>query len=61
MKFPDMDQNHLSLHRHPDMSLEVEMVETLLILQENPFDFPLQLGDPVSRWIVSIPDLLQEV
>ena len=31
--------------------------ETLLILQENPFDFLLELGDPVPRWKFSVPDL----
>ena len=32
-------------------------METLLILQENPFDFLLELGDPVSRWVFSVSDL----
>ena len=35
--------------------------ETLLILQENPFDILLELGVPVSRWMFSVPDLLREV
>ena len=37
-----MDQNHFVLHRHPEVSLEVVMVENLLILQENIFDFLLE-------------------
>ena len=41
------------------MSLEVVKVETLMILQENLFDLLLELGDPVSRWMFSVPDLLQ--
>ena len=41
------------LHRHPEVSLEVMEVETLLILLENLFDLPLELGDPVSRWMFS--------
>ena len=60
MKFPDMDQKHLSLHRHPEMSREV-VEETLLILQENQRDFLLELVDAVSRWMFSGLDLLQEV
>ena len=48
-----------SLHRHPEVSLEVVEVETLLILNENLFDFLLELGDPVSRCMFSVPDLLQ--
>ena len=43
------------------MSLEVVEVETLLIILENPFDFLLELGDPVSRWMFSVPDLLQQI
>ena len=43
------------------MSLEVVKVETLLILQENPFDLLLELGGPVSRWMFSDPDLLQQI
>ena len=54
-------RSHLSLHRHPEVSLEVVEVETLLILQENLFDFLLELGDPVSRWMFSVPDLLQQI
>ena len=34
--------------------------ETLLILQENLRDFLLELGVPVSRWMFTGPDLLQE-
>ena len=52
--------NHLSLHRHPEVSLEV-VEETLLILQENQGDFLLELGVPVSRWVFSVPDLFREV
>ena len=48
--------------RHdPEVSLEVVEVETLLILQENLFDFLLELGVPVSRWVFSVPDLLQQI
>ena len=50
-----------SLHRHPEVSLEVVEVETLLILKENLFDFLLDLGDPVSRCMFSVPDLLQYI
>ena len=42
------------------MSREV-VEETLLILQENEGDFLLELDDPVSRWMFSSLDLLQEV
>ena len=35
--------------------------ETLLILQENLRDFLLELDLPVSRWVFSVPDLLQGV
>ena len=35
--------SHLSLHRHPEVSLEV-IDGTLLMLQENPSDFLLELG-----------------
>ena len=42
------------------MSREV-VEETLLILQENQRDFLLELDDPVSRWMFSGLDLLQEV
>ena len=45
-------KSHLSLHRHLEVSLEV-VEETLLILQENSFDFFLELGAPVSRWVCS--------
>ena len=41
------------------MSLEVVEVETLQILQENPFDLLLELGGPVSTCVFSIPDFLQ--
>ena len=59
MKFPDMDQKSF-LHRHPEVSLEVVEEETLLVLQENLFDFLLELGGPVSRWVLSVPDLFQK-
>ena len=52
---------HSSLHRHQEVSLEVVEVETLLILQENLFDLLLELGAPVSRWMFSVPDLLQRI
>ena len=35
--------------------------ETLLILQENLRDSLLDLDDPVSKWMFSVLDLLQEV
>ena len=53
-------RNHLSLQHHPEMSREV-VEETLLILQENQRDFLLELDDPLSRWMFSGLDLLQEV
>ena len=61
MKFPDMDQK--SYFASPASASESGGggSETLLILKENPFDFLLQLSDPVSRWMFSVPDLLQEV
>ena len=43
------------------MSLEVVKEETLLILQEYLFDLLLELGDPVSRWMFSVPNLLQRI
>ena len=52
-------KKHLSLHRHPEMSLEVVEKETLLILQESQYYFLLELDDAVSRWTFSGPDLLQ--
>ena len=54
-------KNHFVLHRHPEVSLEVVEVETLLILQENLSDLLLVLGDPVQRWMFSVPDLLQQI
>ena len=51
-------KNHLSLHRHPEMSLEVSE-ETILILQENQYYCLLELVDAVSKWMFSGPDLLQ--
>ena len=44
-----------------EVSLEVVEVETLLILLENFFDLLLELGDPVPRWMFSVPDLLQRI
>ena len=58
--FVTWTRNHLSLHRHPEMSLEV-VEETLLILQENQGDFLLDLVAAVSRWMFSGLDLLQRV
>ena len=52
-------QNHFLLHHHLAMSLQVE--ETLLIVEENLRDLLLELGVPVSRWMFSVPDLLQQV
>ena len=46
------------LHRHPAVSLEVVEMETLLIILENLFDLLLELGDPVSRWMFSVPALV---
>ena len=43
MKF--LDKSHVSLHRHPEVSLEVVEEETLLILQENLFDF-------LPNWVI---------
>ena len=43
------------------MSLEVVEVETLLIPLENIFDLLLEFGAPVSRWMFSVPDLLQQI
>ena len=37
------------------------MVETVLILLENFFDLLLELYVPVSRWMFSVPDLVQKV
>ena len=54
-------ENHFLLHRHPDTSLEVVMVETLLTLQENLFDLLLELGVPLSRWMFSVLDLLEQM
>ena len=39
-------RNHLTLHRHPEMSLEV-VEETLLILQESEYYSLLELVDTV--------------
>ena len=49
------------LLRHPEVSLEVLKVETLLILLENLFDLLLELGAPVSRWMFSVPTLRQQI
>ena len=45
-------------HRHPEVSLEV-VEETLLIIQESQRDHLLDLDEAVSRWMFSVPDLLQ--
>ena len=58
MKFLGMEQKSFIASRHPEVSLEVVEVETLLVLQENLFDLLLELGDPVSHEMFSIPDLL---
>ena len=50
--------NRELLHGHPEVSREV-VEETLLLLQENLRDLLLELD--VSRWMFSVPDLLQEV
>ena len=58
-------KNHFALHRRRDMSLEVveveTLLETLLIILHNFFDLLLELGGPVSRWMFSVPDLLQQI
>ena len=61
MKFPEMDKNRFVLHRNPEVNLEEAEVETLLILLQNLFDLLLELGDPVSRWMFSVPDLHQRI
>ena len=48
-RFPTWTRNRLPLHRHPEMSLEVVVEETLLILQESQRDFLLELVDAVPR------------
>ena len=50
--FPTWTRSHLSLHRHPETSLEV-VEETLLILQESQFCSLLELVDAVPRWLFS--------
>ena len=59
MKFPDMDQKTFIASPASGMSHEV-VEETVLILQENLRDLLLELGVPVSRWVFSVPDLLQK-
>ena len=49
------------LQRHPEVSLDVVEVETLLILKENLFDLVLELSIPESRWMFSLPALLQQI
>ena len=62
MKSPEMDQKSFRFSRLPEMSLEnAVMVETLLILLGNLDDVLLELEDPVSRGIFSVPDLLQKI
>ena len=51
---------HLSLHGHPEVSLEV-VEETLLILQESQYYSLLELVAAVSRWMFSVPGLLQRI
>ena len=51
-------RSHLSLPRHPETSLTM-MEEILLILQENQYNFLLELVDVVTGWMFSGPDLLQ--
>ena len=51
-------KSHLSLHRHPETSLEV-VEETLLTLQESQCYSLLELVAAVSRWMFSGLDLLQ--
>ena len=58
MKLPDMDQKSFIASLHPEMSHEV-VEETLLILQESQCDPLLDLVAAVSRWMFSVPDLLQ--
>ena len=60
MKFLDMDQKSFIAYRNPEVSLEV-VEETLLILQENPRDLLLELDVPISRWVFSVPHLLQKI
>ena len=43
------------------MSLEVVEVETDLIPLENLFGLLLELDGPVSKWMFSVPDLLQQI
>ena len=62
MKSPEMDQKSFRFSRLPEMSLEnVVVVETLLILLGNLDDVLLELEDPLSSWIFSVPDLLQKI
>ena len=58
MKLPDMDKSRLLFHRHPEASHEV-VEETFLILQESQCYSLLELVAAVSRWMFSVPDLLQ--
>ena len=58
--FPTWTRSHLSLHRHPEMSLEV-VEETLLILQESQYYSLLEVVDAVPRWMFSVPDLLLQI
>ena len=58
MKFPDMDQKSFIASRLPETSREV-VEEILPILQENQYDFLLELDDAVSKWMFSSLDLLQ--
>ena len=55
---PPATKNRLSLHRHPETSVDV-VKETVLILQERQYYSLLELVDAITRWMFSVPDLLQ--
>ena len=59
MTFPEKDQKSFRVHWHPEVSLEVVVVETLLIHLESQDYSLLELVDAVPRWMFSVPDLLQ--
>ena len=59
-KSPDRDQkNHLWLHSHTTMSLDVGLKKTLLILLEDYFVPLMCLGCPGLKRMFSDPDLLR--
>ena len=58
---PKWTRNHLVPHPHPEVSLEDVFAETLLILPVNLDDLLFESGGPVSRWMFSFPDLLQQI